>query len=179
MRFKTYWPAALLVLVAGCNLDESKTDKKPAKAADNIDSPTVKLVDIKPQTAPVAGQYCYIKKVYVRNDAMYIDADYIQFLMDEDAVKAAKKAGEAKMDIDEKGDTSWNVLDDYYIVNDNPKIRTLKLAGNFEYVALTQGTTAVKKSAVDFLKASIKGNIFILTINSNGEVTKVEQQYVP
>src|SRR5882757_10067776 len=123
MHSRIYWPAALLILLAGCNLDDSKTTKKPAHASHKTDSPTVKLVDIKPQTASAAGQYCYIKKVYARSDAMYIDADYIQFLMDDDAVKAAKKHGEAQMDIGQKGDTSWYVPDDYYILNDNPKIR--------------------------------------------------------
>src|SRR5882724_2519531 len=109
MKHRIYWPAALLILLAGCNLDENNTHKKTAPKTHTTDSPVVKQVAIQPQDKPEAGQYCYIKAVYNKEDgAAYIDADYIQFLMGDAAIAAAQKKKDS-------------VMDDYYIVNDNDK----------------------------------------------------------
>ncbi len=170
--------AVLLLLLAGCNLDDKK--HKHGKAGDDTswdadtnttaDMSTVKLVPIEPQEKPDAGQYCFIKKVYEKDGDTYIDADYIRFLMGDSAVAAAKKKGEADA-----------VQDDYYVVNDNPKIRTLKLSSHVEFVALENTVeNGIAPSAIEYLQWAVKNEwIAILTFGRNGEVVRIKQQYVP
>lgn len=171
--------AVLLLVLAGCNLDEKNTHKH-RKAGDDTawdtdtatasDTPAVKLVPIAPQEKPEAGQYCYIRKAYEKEGDSYIDADYIQFLMGDSAVAAAQKKGEADA-----------VQDDYYVVNDNPKIRTLKLSSHVEFVALENTVeNGIAPSAIEYLQWAVKNEwIAILTFGRNGEVVRIKQQYVP
>ena len=179
MRFTAYWPAALLILLASCNLDEKDTRKHKASGDDTSrDTPTVKMLPIRGQDKPEAGQYCYIKKVYNKDGVTYIDADFIQFLMGDDASKAARKRGDAVPEV-QNGDTTWHFESAYYVVNENPKIRALPLAANFEYDALVGVNAAPGKSSpADYLASRIKDNIFILTINKEGIVTLVKEQYL-
>jgi hypothetical protein len=181
MLLKTYWPAALLILLASCNLDEKNTHKHTTSGdgtSTSRDTPAVKLVPIGPQDKPEAGQYCYIKKVYNKDGVTYIDADFIQFLMGDDAFKAAKKRGDAVPEVHD-GDTTWLFESAYYVVNENAKIRSLPLAANFEFDAIEGFNAAVgKSSAADYLASLIKNNIFILTINKEGIVTLVKEQYL-
>jgi hypothetical protein len=170
MRFKAYWPAALLILVAGCNLDDSKATKKPAHAVHKTDSPTVKLVAIQPQDKPEAGQYCFVYKTYDKDGATYIDADYVQFLMGDAAIAAAKKKGEAEI-----------VMDNYYIVNDNPQVRSLKLSSDFEFIVVENSAGSLdKKTAMTYLQSAIKNKwVLILTFNSQQEVIRIKEQFLP
>jgi len=168
MKYKMYLPAALLILLAGCNLDENKSDKKATHTKPKADSPVLKIVPVEPQSKPANGQYCYITAVRQKDGATYIDADYIQFLMGDAAITAAKKKHD-------------KVLDDYYIINDNPAIRSLKLTGNFRYIgvesdsAFQQGEDALKR-----LQAAVKNNqVFVLTFNQQGEVVEIMEQFLP
>ncbi|MBS1564175.1 MAG: hypothetical protein JST39_07285 [Bacteroidetes bacterium] len=160
--------AALLILLAGCNMDEGKDKtKKSHKEATVSDSPTVKVIPVQPQDKPDPGQYCYVKAVSYKEDGIpYIDADYIQFLMGDAAIEAAKKKKE-------------EVMDDYYIVNDNPQLRSLPLAGNFTFIAVEN--SAVKdRSAMDYLQTAIQNKwVLILTLNAKGEVVKIKEQFLP
>ncbi|HSC39338.1 MAG TPA: hypothetical protein VLD19_15750 [Chitinophagaceae bacterium] len=174
MRLKTYWPAALLILLASCNLDEKDTHKKPVQAAvrKTGDTPTVKVISPQPQDKPEPGQYCLIKRVYDSAGATWIDADYIQFLMGDAAIAAAKKKGQEEM-----------VMDDYWVVNDNTKIRTLKLNSRFEYIAVYAGLEdhpAPVLTAMQHLQGVANTNgILILTFNKEQEVTRIKYQFLP
>ena len=57
-----------------------------------------------------------------------IDADFVQMLTGKSAIKAAKKAGEAEYDLNKKGDTTWYVPNDYFVLNENTKVRQLTLS---------------------------------------------------
>lgn len=179
MKYKvTYLAAALLILLAGCNLDEGKTSGEHKKKA--TDSPTVKLAPVEPQSTPEKGQYCDIVKVYEKGGRILIDADYVQFLMGKAAVAAAKKDGYAEMDINKKGDTVWSVPDDNYVVNDNKKIRTLTLAENVVFIGVEDMTSAPPaKLTVKYLQSVVKDNLFILRFGANGEVVQIKQQFIP
>jgi len=167
MKYNLYRLAALLILLAGCNLDENNTHKKPAHKVVKTDSPVVKHTSIQPQSQAEAGQYCYIKTVYNKEDgAAYIDADYIQFLMGDAAVAAAKKKKDS-------------VMDDYYIINDNTKIRSLKLNARFEFTVVENDASA-GKTAMDYLQSAIKNNwVLVLYFNEKGEVVRIKEQFLP
>jgi len=180
MKQFNYWPAALLILLAGCNLDENNTHKTTSHKTHATDSPRVKTEAVVPQSAPEKGQYCNIVKVYDQDGATWIDADYVQFLMGDAAIAAARKKGDAERDINKKGDTVWSVPDDYYVLNENKKIRALKLADDIEFIGVQDMTPAPPaKLTVKYLRSVIKDNLFILSFNSNGEVNRIKQQFIP
>jgi hypothetical protein len=179
MQNKIYMPAALLILLAGCNMDEGKAKKAPQKAG-KTDSPAVKMQPVEQQDAPEKGQYCDIVKVYDKDGATWIDADYVQFLMGNAGLAAAKKHGEAEMDIDKKGDTTWGLPDGYYILNENKKLRSLKLADEVAFIGVEGITPAPPaKLTVKYLQSIAKDNLFILTFNDSGEVFRIKQQFIP
>jgi len=181
IRYKISGVFALLVLLTGCNMNENNAGKKMTHKTDRTDSPTVKAEPVQPQDAPGKGQYCNIARTYQKGRAIWIDADYVQFFMGDAATAAARKKGQAMMDIDEKGDTAWSVPDGYYILNENKKIRSLKLADDVELIVV-QGLAPAPpaKLSLEYLQSVVeKDNLFILSFNGDGEVTRIKQQYVP
>jgi hypothetical protein len=174
----------LLFLLPGCNGNGDTQHNNEQLPADSTttksDQPVVKEVPVQPQAKPQSGQYCYINKVYTSGDLTYIEADYIQFLMGKEAVSVARKRGDAERII--KGnDTSYSLPNDYYILNENRKLRTLKLANNFEFIAvdLSEGKKTPDKPAIDYLKEKAKNGLFILTLDGNETVVTIKEQYLP
>jgi len=193
MKHNIYWPAALIVLLAGCNLDENKAEKQtksdnaPAQApasapANTDDTSTANLTPLEDQYLPNPGQHCYIKRLYTKNDTVFIDADYIQFYVGKAADSVATKRRDGEMTVHADGDTTWSTLDDIYILNESKKLRTLPLAKDLQYSSIYVGNQQVyrKPSSLDDLKHAVGGDgIFILAFNKNGEVSQVKQQYLP
>jgi hypothetical protein len=77
----------------------------------------------------------------------------------------------------ERGDTVEN---DYYIVNDNPKLRTLIAHGDTEVTVLADqgGPDTVSTNVADFAVDRHTGSGFWVTIE-DGIVTAIEEQFVP
>ena len=107
-----------------------------------------------------------------------IDADFVQMLTGKAAVAAAKKNGEAEFDINAKGDTSWYVSNDYYILNVNKKTRKLALAANANIYLVKEGSSKITKSALQTLKRSYEGKLFKILIKQK-TVIKIEEIYTP
>ncbi len=174
-------PLAALLLF-GCNNSEQQqqTDKPEADSIVKTEDAAIEHVAIQPQANPDEGQYCYINKVYTTGDTVLIDADYIQFLMGKQAVAAAKKNGDAEPFV-KNGDTTWSVPNDYYILNENRKIRTLQLAKDFRFiVAGKEDVNSDDISRLDYLKKHAKNGVFILTMDAGeSTVSVIKEQYLP
>lgn len=84
---------------------------------------------------------------------------------------------EAEQAAAERGD---EVNNDYYIVNDNPKLRTLIARGDTEVLVLaSQGSPdQVASNVADFAVDRHENAGFWVTIDA-GIVTKIEEQYQP
>jgi hypothetical protein len=170
--------AMALVLLISCNETDKEQKGNGKKTAAVKDSPSLQPTTLQPQSEPQKGEYCLITRIYEGEGVTYIDADYIQFLMGDKAVAAAKKHGDALIDIDKKGDTVYSVPNDYYILNENKKIRTLTLAPNFVYAPVVVGDE-LKGDAMSILKSRVKNNwIFVLTVKDN-VVTRITEQFLP
>ncbi len=125
-------------------------------------------------------QFAYISKLK-KGDPGSLVADYAQFLTGAAASKAAAAHG------DESPPPN-----DYYIVNDNPKLRTLPVATNVKVVLVSRpggeaelsGYSADLSTLAKYLAdtgettASIRADGFWLTLE-DGIVMKIEEQYVP
>ena len=162
----------LVFLCMSCHFtDDRKPTVNKSKTKDSavIENKIIQKQPVTAQTKPYEGQYCFIKKAYTHADTSYIEADYIQFLMGDQAVAAAKKKGEADA-----------VLDDYYVVNDNPAIRKLALAKNvtIQLVVTEDGKSFFTTGNDELLQKKLREGIFVLQF-TNGLVTKIQEQFLP
>jgi hypothetical protein len=127
-------------------------------------------------------QYTYIKSAYEKNGMFYINADYIQFLTGDAALAAAKKNGTADTTYDDKGNiTNIGVDDDYLILNENSKIRTLQLSPGVVIETILPGDDPISLKRIsvnDFRNQDYTDRPFILTMR-NETVVAIREVYVP
>jgi hypothetical protein len=136
---------------------------------------------------PFSGekQIGYIKKVYTKGGKNYLDIDYIQWLTGAEAQKAMREDGECP----KTGECI--VMDDYYIRNVNPQIRTFEILPNIEIMMQTytmEKTGQIQPKKISFsqfsqiwntnTKSSLKNVPYIVEISSN-QIIKINEQYVP
>ncbi|MBQ0733187.1 hypothetical protein [Aquimarina celericrescens] len=120
-------------------------------------------------------QYCYVKKAFKSNDAIFVEADFIEYYEGRKAVKKAKEYGEAEYDIDKNGDTLYFLYNNYYIHNQNSSSRILELddKARVRIESINQISSGFPLKAFQRI---IKDNpILILEIN-NGIVYRITQQ---
>jgi hypothetical protein len=129
--------------------------------------------------ANLSKQSCFITAITEKGGEIFLHADYIQRLDGERAIEEAKKRGDADTSkIDGKVDIG--VVNDYYIINDNPKIRRLPLdpSVRFEFQENPDGLGGKIESNLKGLKLLYKDAIFELTLR-DGKVVKVYEIFVP
>ncbi|MBC7902001.1 MAG: hypothetical protein H7Y27_01200 [Gemmatimonadaceae bacterium] len=164
--------AAVCIFLFSCNNNGQDADytgvEFDSAPPPRADTPKVEIIPVEAQTKPLDGQYCYIRSVESASDSLFIMADYIQFLMGDEAAAAAKKRGEA------------DPLDDYFIVNDKEDFVKIPLVKNFSFAASSGGSDRAMQNelALAFLKKKIKDGVFILKIE-NGKVVKITEQFLP
>jgi lysine/ornithine N-monooxygenase len=125
----------------------------------------------------------YIRRFYQQNGQYYVDVDYVQFLSGEAAVAAARRKGDAAVDV-VNGDTVYSVFNDYYVLNDNPQVRTLRLAPTATFTLWRTGENGLER--VPATPAKLQADVpKVLTLSpfiietENGMVVKADEQYVP
>jgi hypothetical protein len=123
-------------------------------------------------------QTALITAVSIKGAVITIDADFVQMLTGKAAIKAAKKEGYAEYDLNKKGDTTWYVPDDYWVSNENTKVRQLTLSANAQIFLIKEGSSSLAKSNAAKLKKSFKGKMYSLTIINN-IVTVISEYYTP
>ncbi len=125
-------------------------------------------------------EFCFIKEVKKRSGKYYLLADYAQFLTEEEAEAAAREYGESL-----EGDG-------YYILNENPRIRTLQIDTSKLkiYMYLKPEGYTGEKYLISFEKwfrwfnglsggtEQVKFVPYWITLE-DGKVVKVEQQFLP
>jgi hypothetical protein len=117
--------------------------------------------------------FCYIKKVFKKEQKTFIEVDYIQFLRGKEAIKAAKEIGEAEYNIDNKGDTTFFVFNDYYVLNKNKRLRIFELENELA-IKLYDGIGI----SVYELNKRILFKVFKLKLN-NQKVYNIQEIYTP
>jgi len=124
------------------------------------------------------SEIAFITAINLMGKNSNIDADFVQMLSGKAAITAAKKDGEAEYDINAKGDTSWYVPNDYYILNANTMKRKLALAPNVHIYLFKKGGTIITKSTLQLLKKNYEGKLFRLLVKQMN-VIKIEEVYTP
>jgi len=182
MKTRTLLSASLFIGISAlvaCNNNTPDQSAEPGIKQDSTEetTPSVEVTPVGPQTEPAAGQYSRIKTVYKVNDSLFIDADYIRFLMNEEAGEAARKEGDAEMAIGPDGDTTYSAPGGYYILPQGEGAHTLPVAPNVRIELTGQNGESIS-GTIDKLNSILTDGIFVLTIQ-NGVVTAIKQQFIP
>lgn len=175
-------PLALLLALAACRSEqETSTGRlrmEQVPAAVKGEMSTTETV------GETGRSHGYIRRFYQEQGRYFITVDYVQFLNGEAAVAAARRRNDAQVEV-QNGDTLFSVFDDYYIINDDPRQRTLPLS---EQATLTlwdrtpgiplsqyQTTTAeaLSKGAALFEHAPF------VVVTQQGVVVSLTEQYIP
>ena len=170
--------AVSVICIASCNSDVTDKSKE-------LSNPTGNNFDSIPQAESIdslkfdSRQYAFIFKINQVGDSVFIDADYIQFLTGQAAIDAAVKAHDADTFKTEDGVTHFDVPNDYYIVNENKKIRRLKLALNVKYDLLLDMHDDLRiTNSLEGLKKVYKSSPYILSLYNN-EIVGIKEQFIP
>jgi hypothetical protein len=127
----------------------------------------------------------YITDIYTKKGKTYVVADYIQWFEGKEADRIfLQKEPDSGLE---------GAPDGYYIVNDNPKLRTFEVKRNAEVLmqiynrnGKANQLTIIWNEPITFDKFTnifakdnlLKGYPYHLTI-SNGKISKIVQQYIP
>jgi hypothetical protein len=127
--------------------------------------------------------FAFVKSVDTSVDPMTVTYDLAYFLTGDDAVRAAEQHGD-----------EVPPPNDYYIVNDNPKLRTVPLAPDARLVLLEWSRCCDETfdgSLTDFARAldegemSLGGHIYkgrlspYWLIARDGQIVRIVEQYLP
>jgi hypothetical protein len=127
----------------------------------------------------IEKETAYITGINIKSNRMYGHFDYIQWFFgkaaDREFLKDCKCSEYMK-----------HAPDMYYIRNVNPRIRTIRIANNAQYILQTYNDTikwnqkVTKAQFLGFLKRRNKDHSipFHLEIK-NGIITKITEQYIP
>ena len=178
------------VTLAACQKGTETVDPQPgaaqptpaaAPSTASASKPATAQPAIQPAAAPTTAtrrsDFGFIRSWYAKPGAFYLRFDRA-ILLNGDAADAASAAhgGESP------------VPNDYYIQNDNPRLRDLAIANQITVVGSQQLTGSPGPKPIS-LKAlltfvhnggpQVAATPFHLTYNDNGLVTRIEEQYVP
>ncbi|MFT5581496.1 MAG: hypothetical protein ACI9G9_000747 [Psychromonas sp.] len=183
---------AFIGLFFSCSTDSQRenSNKETLSESDNggSTSQTVELSDATELedksdeiklTKTSDSSYCLIKEVFNQNNGTYLKVDFIQFYTFEQAIEEAKKRLDAEYDIEENGDTTYFVYNDYYIANDNPKLRTFRLTDltKIEFLEVLGDTATNFKNAKKAMKR-VEFSPFII-VSEVGKITRLKEIYTP
>lgn len=168
----------LLLLLSSCSNTEknNKTTRKLSKNKVIVKDSISKTSSF---TLTSDSSYCYITDIIINNDEVLLEVDFIQFFTFDEALIEAKKRGKAEYNIDEKGDTTFMVYNDYFITNDSPKLRYFKITDStkIKYIKEFGEVPFYETQLNKYLKRVAYSPFNIKT--KNGLIKSLEEIYIP
>lgn len=174
-------PVALLLSFAACRSVEQETDV--AELRDQVPG----AVEGEQSTTEKVGNngrgHAYVRRFYEQNGRYYAVVDYVQFLKGADAVAAAQRRGDALTEV-QNGDTVYSVPNDYYVVNENRKERTLPLQAGATFRFWQNGGNGLAQRPLAPAQvlaappAALQYAPFVVE-TERGQITRLTEQYVP
>jgi hypothetical protein len=125
-------------------------------------------------------QYAFIKGITEKSDSAWLDLDYIQYLTGDSAISAARRMDDLDSAINPDGTIQVGVTNDYYILNENDKVRRFALALNckFDLLIDIDRLNGITENSLASLKRVYGDSPFFLTIR-NGEIIEVKEVFIP
>ncbi|MHA7059136.1 hypothetical protein ACWGOQ_0018055 [Aquimarina sp. M1] len=121
-------------------------------------------------------KHCYVKNVFRNNGVIFIEVDFIEYYKGKKAVEKAKENNEAEYDIDKNGDTLYFLYNNYYVSNENSKLRRLELNDKARIQDINQISKGFPLKA--FQKIIAENPIMVLDLD-DGIVYKITKQELP
>ena len=126
-------------------------------------------------------EYAFISDILQKGDSVFLNVDYVQYLTGDSAIAAAIREGQADtVYID--GKIHIDVPNDYYILNNNLKVRKLRIDKNCEFdFLLDLDRVDVKDvdNSLPSLKKIYEDTLFILTLNEEETIVRIEEVFIP
>lgn len=171
LRKRVFFMLFGLLLLTGCGGgSDPDTNNSPAASPTNSPDASPGSLPTEPTGEDLADgrHFGFIRSVEVQDNS--ISFDVAVFLTGNQAQQAAQERGEAM------GDDVF----DYFVVNDDPATRTLQVAEDVSVRILTGGGPDLGDSTLQGLSEHLPrpDNGFWVEVEG-GEVTQVEEQYVP
>lgn len=125
--------------------------------------------------------YCFIDSVVLTYDTNYLIVDFIQFFVEEEATKAAIQNGDFWI---ENGDTIPDINNDYYIKNENKKLRKFIVSRKADITLFPEYNNfqTTQLSDVKFFKTikSQKNYYQVLLIKyKSGTIYSIKEKFLP
>lgn len=179
MTFRNLSIISVIAIIFGCN-SKQESRHQIGKTQQTPDISIAEKAIYKVDTV-ANSKYAFIVGNIQKGDSCFIDADYIQYLTGQAAIDAAIKRHEADTFQTEDGKTHVDVPNDYFIVNDNKKIRRLLLAKSclIDLVINPDGIPPINDNSFQSLKKVDNESPFLLTFNDKGVVIKIKEIFVP
>lgn len=127
--------------------------------------------------------HAYVRRFYEQKGRYYVVLDYIQFLKGADAVAAAQRRGDAIAEV-QNGDTLYSVPNDYYIVNESTRERTLPLQKGTTFRFWQNGGSGLGQRTLSPAQTlgtpppSLQYAPFVVETRQ-GEVVSLTEQFIP
>lgn len=169
-------------MVFGCSGKSKQIEKEPQKLevniSDSIQEDIVELIEIDVTTET---RHAYIKEVLTNNSELYIKADYADYLIDDEAYKAAMRDKAYFIDGE---DTIVDITDGYYISNQNNKERIFKLSENakINIFFVAKGSYEIEEiegANLSQFEAHLGNNPLLILNIKEGVVIGIEEQFLP
>ncbi|OYU56805.1 MAG: hypothetical protein CFE25_06160 [Chitinophagaceae bacterium BSSC1] len=127
-------------------------------------------------------KYTFIISVLEKGEAIYIEADYIQFLTGQTAIDAAIKAHQADTVKTVDGKVTVGIPNDFFIINQSKDTKFLRLDRKCILDLVINPNSDVpttNANLLESLKKVSKDSPFLLTLNNEGQVIKIKEIFVP
>lgn len=181
----------LLFNLTACQASTNTATGKPTDSAKPTDTVKPTSLETPKPTAtisqvvtasPTVGekQMGYITKAYTSGTKQYITIDYIEFYMGKEAIEKAlaDKAGVLEKDEDTG---QYYIPNDYYIRNNNSKLRTFELASGctIKLVNYDNISEPIDTKFADFINKVKEYKRLSNIVIVNNKITSIEEYFVP
>ncbi len=143
---------------------------------DDTSSQTTEKIDKSNET-----KYAFITEILQNGDSVFLKVDYVQYLTGDSAIAAAiSEDGADTIQLD--GKISVGVPNDYYILNNNPELRKLRIDKKCEFDFLLYLDRVDVKgidNSLSSLKKIYKDALFHLTLNKEETIVRIEEVFIP
>jgi hypothetical protein len=179
MTLRIFISTFFISTLLSCNSNSTAATAVPSDTANNVfDSVNKVQVDTIQKNK---DEYANIVRIIQRGDTVFLEVDYIQYLTGDAAIDAAKKAHQADTFQDANGKTQIAVPNDFFIVNENKKLRQLPIAKDcvFDFILNPERTNAIEDNSLKSLKKIHTDGPFILTLDNKGFIKKIKEVFLP
>jgi hypothetical protein len=179
MTLRTFISTSFISTLLSCN---SNSNTETTLSSDTANKVFDSITKVQADTLQNSNEeYANIVRIIQRGDTVFLDVDYIQYLTGDAAIEAAKKANQADTFQDADGKIHIEVPNDFFIVNENNKIRQIPIAKDcvFDFILNPDRTNAIKDNSLKSLRKIHTDGPFILTINNQGFIKKIKEVFLP